>query len=246
VPTYDFESSPMKTYSQSQMMSSRDRANSFHDIRDRDAEHSAPVAKQRTRHSTLPYGVGSADLTAAKFDMDMKNIIRELEDTGFFHQNDVSSYSAAQSRCVTPAPSVKDAGRDSWVKKKTNLSSQSDVDYKKLALVNDDLLKMWEESQAENTKLRLELSGVRSDLETARHQLDSAEKKVVKNNAVTDQEKREKKIVVKKLAEMEEELKLLALSENLTDQTLDQLKSDNTRLRDENTALLRVIAKMSK
>jgi len=101
-------------------------------------------------------------------------------------------------------------------------------------------------SLKQNTKLRLELSGVRSDLETARHQLDSAEKKVVKNNAVTDQEKREKKIVVKKLAEMEEELKLLALSENLTDQTLDQLKSDNTRLRDENTALLRVIAKMSK
>ena len=186
---------------------------------------------------------------------------------------------------------------------------------------------MWEESQAENTKLRLELSGVRSDLETARHQLEGAEKRVtniftlsrnifisepntfahynlmrhnsssqvMKNNAVTDQEKREKKIVVKKLAEMEEELKvrvcinvtkfgtqyywnyfqLLALSENLTDQvrsllsfdgfipiiktdrfryfayiftfqTLDQLKSDNCRLRDENTALLRVIAKMSK
>ena len=32
--------------------------------------------------------------------------------------------------------------------------------------------------------------------------------KVMKNNAVTDQEKREKKIVVKKLAEMEEELKV--------------------------------------
>lgn len=31
---------------------------------------------------------------------------------------------------------------------------------------------------------------------------------MVKNNAVTDQEKREKKIVVKKLAEMEEELKV--------------------------------------
>ena len=77
---------------------------------------------------------------------------------------------------------------------------------------------MWEESQAENTKLRLELSGVRSDLETAKHQLEGAEKRVMKNNAVTDQEKREKKIVVKKLAEMEEELKLLALSENLTDQ----------------------------
>merc|ERR1719216_398884 len=101
---------------------------------------------------------------------------------------------------------------------------------------------MWEESQAENTKLRLELSGVRSDLETAKHQLDGAEKRVMKNNAVTDQEKREKKIVVKKLAEMEEELKLLALSENLTDQTMDQLKSDNQRLRDENQALVAVIS----
>ena len=37
---------------------------------------------------------------------------------------------------------------------------------------------MWEESQAENTKLRLELSGVRSDLETAKHQLEGAEKRV--------------------------------------------------------------------
>ena len=141
------------------------------------------------------------------------------------------------------------------------------------------MLQLWEQTQAENTKLRLELSGVRSDLETAKHQLEGAEKRVMKNNAVTDQEKREKKIVVKKLAEMEEELKvgefceknfqvknetfqLLALSENLTDQvgsicwhfhiklsfpqTLDQLKSDNNRLRSENTALLRVIAKMSK
>jgi len=134
---------------------------------------------------------------------------------------------------------------DSWAKKKSN-TLNGDVDYKKLALVNDDLLKMWEESQAENTKLRLELSGVRSDLETARYQLDSAAKQVTKNNASTDQEKREKQIVVKKLAEMEEELKLLALSENLTDQTLDQLKNDNARLRDENGALLRVIAKMSK
>jgi hypothetical protein len=151
--------------------------------------------------------------------------------------------SAAQSRAVTPAPPKE---RESWVKRKTVSNNTSDVDYKKLALVNDDLLKMWEESQAENTKLRLELSGVRSDLETAKHQLEGAEKRVMKNNAVTDQEKREKKIVVKKLAEMEEELKLLALSENLTDQTLDQLKSDNNRLRSENTALLRVIAKMSK
>ena len=52
----------------------------------------------------------------------------------------LSSYSAAQSRCVTPAASLA-PGRDSWAKKK-NLASQSEVDYKKLALVNDDLLKV--------------------------------------------------------------------------------------------------------
>lgn len=46
------------------------------------------------------------------------------------------------------------------------------------------LSQMWEESQAENTKLRLELSGVRNDLETARNHLSSAEKKVTQDCGV--------------------------------------------------------------
>ena len=46
------------------------------------------------------------------------------------------------------------------------------------------LSQMWEESQAENTKLRLELSGVRNDLETARNHLSSAEKKVTQECGV--------------------------------------------------------------
>ena len=58
-----------------------------------------------------------------------------------FSQNEVSSLSAAQSRCVTPAASARDPS-SSWVKKKTNIANQSEVDYKKLALVNDDLLKV--------------------------------------------------------------------------------------------------------
>lgn len=117
-----------------------------------------------------------------------------------------------------------------------------DVDYKKLAMVNDDLLKMWEESQAENTRLRMEMSQVKSDLESTKYQLQQTSKAVSTRSALSDTEKREKKIVEKKLMEMEEELKLLALSENLTDQTLSQLKSDNQRLRDENQALVAVIS----
>merc|ERR1719348_1947699 len=113
-------------------------------------------------------------------------------------------------------------------------------------VINDDLLKLWEQTQAENTRLRLELSGVKNENETLRHELGSAAKQVSQINAMTDAEKREKQIVVKKLAEMEEELKLLALSENLTDQTLDQLKSDNARLREENEALMRAMTARQK
>ena len=88
-----FENSPLRTYSQSQVgLSPRDRANSFHDIREREEAGARGQTRPRARHQTLPYGVGSTELTAAKFDMDMKNIIRELEDTGFFHQVRILEY----------------------------------------------------------------------------------------------------------------------------------------------------------
>ena len=73
---------------------------------------------------------------------------------------------------------------------------------------DSDLLQLWEQTQAENTKLRLELSGVKNENETLKHQLGSAAQQVSQINAVTDAEKREKQIVLKKLAEMEEELKV--------------------------------------
>jgi hypothetical protein len=55
------------------------------------------------------------------------------------------------------------------------------------------------------------------------------------SGGLTDTEKKEKEALVKKLSEMEEELK-----------QLEHLKNDNTRLRDENGALIRVISKLSK
>jgi protein phosphatase 1 regulatory subunit 12A len=108
---------------------------------------------------------------------------------------------------------------------KSNIKSQNgDIDYKKL----------WEESQGENARLRHDMNTIKEDLSSTRHQLDAAIQASTKN-AVSDAEKREKKLLEKKLAEMEEELK-----------TLEQLKSDNQRLRDENGALIRVISKLSK
>ena len=83
------ESSPVKSYFQSgksvTSAPSRDRANSFHNIRD-EGQTRSESAKHRARHSTLPYGVAMGDVRAAKFDQDMNSILKELESTGFFTQ----------------------------------------------------------------------------------------------------------------------------------------------------------------
>lgn len=159
-------------------------------------------------------------------DMAMAGILRELENTGFFKQ---------------ASPDVPGVGGGAW----TGQTDDDRVDYKKLAMVSDDLLKIWETSQTENSRLHLELSEAKKDLESTRQHVQSIAEQVAKDEAVTHMMKKEKEIVVRKMTEMEEELKLLAVSGNLTDKTLEQLKTDNDRLRSENTALLRVIASMS-
>jgi len=110
------------------------------------------------------------------------------------------------------------------LKTRNNLKSQNgDIDYKKL----------WEESQAENARLRLDMNAIRSDLDSTRHQLEAAIQASAKNS-VSDTEKREKKVLEKKLAEMEEELK-----------QLQKLKSENEKLKSENRALTRVVSKLT-
>ena len=68
----------------------RDRSNSFHDLREPSTV-LRDIPKSRVRHRTLAYGVSGHDLERARFDPsakgsdeDMKRILRELEDTGYF------------------------------------------------------------------------------------------------------------------------------------------------------------------
>ena len=61
-----------------------------------------------------------------------------------------------------------------------------------------------------------------------------------------EKDKEEDEKVAKKMSEMEEELKMLSYSENLTDQALGQLKDDNERLRGERGSLLQVLYKLSR
>jgi len=122
-------------------------------------------------------------------------------------------------------------------KSRSSLKSQNgEVDYKKL----------WEESQAENVRLRLDMNSIRSDLDSTKHQLEAAiqggtisrrwsyNSGASAKNSVSDTEKREKKVLEKKLAEMEEELK-----------QLQKLKSENEKLKSENRALTRVVSKLT-
>ncbi|PNF26955.1 hypothetical protein B7P43_G12695 [Cryptotermes secundus] len=103
-------------------------------------------------------------------------------------------------------------------------SENGEVDYKKL----------YEESLVENERLREKLKKTEEDLNDRKSQLDKLSVATAKNS-LTEMEKRERRAMERKLSEMEEELKLL-----------EQFKSENQRLKDENGALIRVISKLSK
>jgi len=74
--------------------------------------------------------------------------------------------------------------------------------------IAEDLKILWEESQTENTRLRLQLGDVKTELDSVKTQLEAMAMQAVNNKSMSDAEKREKKVVLKKLGEMEEELKV--------------------------------------
>jgi len=112
--------------------------------------------------------------------------------------------------------------------------------------VDDELMKLLRNSQAQNTRLKLELKALESLLESAKFQLASTKDQVTEDNIDYEKDKEEDAEVAKKLTEIEEELKILSFSENLTDQALGQLKIDNEKLRDERSSLLQVLYKLSR
>ncbi|XP_021915295.1 protein phosphatase 1 regulatory subunit 12A isoform X3 [Zootermopsis nevadensis] len=131
---------------------------------------------------------------------------------------DLSSHSLRLSRVSSLA------GDDIQVNLAKDGSENGEVDYKKL----------YEESMAENERLREKLKKTEEDLNERKCQLDKLSVATAKNS-LTELEKRERRGMERKLSEMEEELKLL-----------EQFKSENQRLKDENGALIRVISKLSK
>ncbi|KPP72690.1 protein phosphatase 1 regulatory subunit 12A-like [Scleropages formosus] len=100
-----------------------------------------------------------------------------------------------------------------------------------------DYKKLYEQILAENEKLKAQLRDMELELTDLKLQLEKATQRQERfaERSQLEMEKREKRALERKIADMEEELKMLP-----------DLKADNQRLKDENGALIRVISKLSK
>ncbi|KAM3934498.1 protein phosphatase 1 regulatory subunit 12B [Leptodactylus fuscus] len=101
-----------------------------------------------------------------------------------------------------------------------------------------DFKKLYESAFNENEKLKSNLREAQQELADIKAKLERVVKKQDHSSSqvgLLEAEKREKRVLERRMSEMEEDLK-----------TLTDLKSDNQRLKDENGALIRVISKLSK
>ncbi|KAL1516588.1 hypothetical protein ABEB36_000483 [Hypothenemus hampei] len=106
-------------------------------------------------------------------------------------------------------------------------NENGEIDYKRL----------YEEQLVENERLKDKLKKCDEELKETKQTLERINV-VTSKNSLSELEKRERRAMERKLSEMEEELKKF--------QNLDNLKTENERLKQENGALIRVISKLSK
>uniref|UniRef100_A0A3P9IR39 Protein phosphatase 1 regulatory subunit n=1 Tax=Oryzias latipes TaxID=8090 RepID=A0A3P9IR39_ORYLA len=101
-----------------------------------------------------------------------------------------------------------------------------------------DFKKLFEEVSRENSQLQSQLQDTQRIISQTRLDLDKAtqrQERLSDCSSLLELERKDRRMLERRLAELEEELK-----------TLVDLKADNQRLKDENGALIRVISKLSK
>nr|XP_014349751.1 PREDICTED: protein phosphatase 1 regulatory subunit 12A-like isoform X2 [Latimeria chalumnae] len=101
-----------------------------------------------------------------------------------------------------------------------------------------DYKKLYEQLTRENGRLREQLQETQKLIGQTKGELEKAsqrQERFVDRSALLETEKKEQRLLERRISELEEELKVLA-----------DLKADNQRLKDENGALIRVISKLSK
>lgn len=101
-----------------------------------------------------------------------------------------------------------------------------------------DFKKLFEEVSRENSQLQSQLQDTQRSVTQTRLDLEKAtqrQERLTDCSALLERERKERRMLERRMAELEEELKVLV-----------DLKADNQRLKDENGALIRVISKLSK
>ncbi|XP_046890570.1 protein phosphatase 1 regulatory subunit 12A isoform X2 [Hypomesus transpacificus] len=122
------------------------------------------------------------------------------------------------------------------------LSSRSDLSCNDCLLGGSsetkDYKKLFEDVSRENSQLQCQLQDSQRIVTQTRVDLDKAtqrQERFSDCSALLELEKKERRMLERRVAELEEELKVLG-----------DLRADNQRLKDENGALIRVISKLSK
>nr|XP_033183644.1 protein phosphatase 1 regulatory subunit 12A-like isoform X2 [Bombus vancouverensis nearcticus] len=189
----------------------------------RNAQATQAVIQRRRRPKRRSTGVVHVDMD--EIDPEKQDLTAGGDyDESKINHNESGNDRTGRSNRLGSISSLSSEAPSMSVRLKSTTSENGELDYKKL----------YEESQAENERLKEKLRRSDEQLKEARNLLDKAQSAQNKT-VLSETEKRERRAMERKLSEMEEELKVM-----------DQLKCENQRLKDENGALIRVISKLSK
>ncbi|XP_016842107.1 protein phosphatase 1 regulatory subunit 12A isoform X3 [Nasonia vitripennis] len=189
----------------------------------RNAQATQAVIQRRRRPKRRSTGVVHVDMD--EIDPEKQDIPAsgDCDDTKINHNESGHERSGRSSRLGSVSSLSSETGGATLGRTKSSsgtTSENGELDYKKL----------YEESQAENERLREKLRKSDESLKETQSLLEKAQSK----SSLSETEKRERRAMERKLSEMEEELK-----------QLQKLKAENERLKAENRALTRVVSKLT-
>ncbi|XP_015108810.1 protein phosphatase 1 regulatory subunit 12A isoform X2 [Diachasma alloeum] len=188
----------------------------------RNAQATQAVIQRRRRPKRRSTGVVHVDMDEIDPEKQDGSSVGESEEAKN-NQTESGNERSGRSSRLGSVTSVSSEVPSTPSRTKSTSSENGELDYKKL----------WEESQAENERLKDKLRRSDDQLKETRSLLEKAQSNQNKA-ALSEAEKRERRAMERKLSEMEEELK-----------QLQKLKAENERLKAENRALTRVVSKLT-
>ncbi|XP_043502570.1 protein phosphatase 1 regulatory subunit 12B isoform X5 [Polistes fuscatus] len=188
----------------------------------RNAQATQAVIQRRRRPKRRSTGVVHVDMDEIDPEKQDISVGGDFEDTKVNH-SETGNDRPGRSNRLGSVSSISSEISSASARIKSTTSENGEIDYKKL----------YEESQAENERLREKLKRSDEQLKEVRSLLDKAQNSQNKS-VLSEAEKRERRAMERKLSEMEEELK-----------QLQKLKAENERLKAENRALTRVVSKLT-